>query len=300
MTPDSGIDEEELRQTTIRKYQLDQQGSEAAFNAVTELASDMFDVPIAIVTVLEQDRQLFRGACGIAGDGTTREDAFCNLTVKMGEVLVIEDAHADPRFRDNPLVAGSPHIRFYAGAPLLLEGDVAIGSLCLIDRVPRTLSVEDRRRLQLLAATVVNLMEFRMGSQLAEQRQQALEHQAELLRATLDNVQQGIGVFDRDLKLMLSNDRLFELLGLDSELFPAGSHASDMLLATARNGGFGAGKPEEIVADLSLSIRAAPSRRLEIIGSEGRILNAWRAAIPDGRFILTLEDVSEQRRFARL
>lgn len=300
MTLISGSDDEELRQSIIRKYQLDQRGSEAAFNSVTELASDLFGVPIAIVTVLDHDRQLFRGAYGIEDDGTMRKDAFCNLTVKKVELLVIEDALADPRFRDNPLVTGSPHIRFYAGAPLLLGENVAIGSLCLIDRVPRTLSVVDQRRLELLADTVVNLMEFRLGSRLAKEREQALEHQAELLRATLDNVQQGIGVFDRDLKLMLSNDRLFELLGLDMERFPPGSQASDMLLATARNGGFGAGDPEEIVADLSLSIRAASSRRLEIIGSEGRILNAWRAVIPDGRFILTLEDVSEQRRVARM
>ncbi len=300
MALDSVSDNEQLRQDIIRQYQLNDRGSEAVFNSITELAADMFDVPIAIVTVLDGDRQLFHGACGIDDDGTAREDALCNVTVKSAQVLVIEDVLADPRFRHNPLVTSAPRIRFYAGAPLILTGDVAIGSLCLIDRVPRTLSAADRRRLELLAGTVVDLMKFRLGNRLAEERQDELAHQAELLRATLDNVQQGIGVFDQDLKLMLSNDRMFDLLGLPKENFPPGSDAADMLLATARNGGLGAGDPEEIVAGLMLSIRAAPSRRLEIIGSEGRILNVWRAAIPDGRFILTLEDISEQRRVARM
>lgn len=298
----SGLDndDEELRQSTIRHYQLNRRGSEAAFNKITALASDLFDVPISVVTILDSDQQLFPGACGIEDDGTMREDAICNLTVRDAQVLVIDDTLADPRFRDNPLVTGHPHIRFYAGAPILLGDGVAVGSLCLIDHVPRTLSAANQRRLELLAGTVVNLIELRLGSRLAEERQEALANQAELLRATFDNVQQGIGVFDSSLKLMLSNDRLFQLLGLEKDSYPIGSQGRDMLLATARSGGLGAGDPEEIVAGLMSSIQAAPNGRLELIGADGQILVASRAVILDGRFILSVEDISDQRQNARM
>lgn len=291
---------EEVRQQRIAEYQLDVAQSEPEFDAVTELAADLFGVPISGVTVLGRDRQLFQGSCGLDERSTARSDAFCNVTVERDDVFVVEDALADPRFRNNPLVTGEPHIRFYAGAPIRVGGGVAIGSLCIIDREPRQLSQTDCRRLVLLARTVTDLMEFRLGSRLADERQQQIERQAELLRATVDHVEQGIGVFDQDLRLVLWNDRLFDLLGLDRWLCREGCEAADLLRAAACNHAFGPGDPDEIVDGLIESIRTTPSRRLELRGSEGRILQAWRAAIPDGRSILTIEDVTDQRRAVRM
>lgn len=291
---------EELRQRAIQEYRLGELGPEPEFDAVTQLAADLFDVPISAVTVLATDQQLFQGSCGLASRSTGRDEAFCNLTVQQNEVFVIEDAAQDPRFRDNPLVTGEPHIRFYAGAPLKVRGGVAVGSLCLIDQKPRMLDEEARRRLLLLARTVTDVMELRLGSKLADERQLALESQAELLRATVDHVQQGIAVFDQELKLILWNDQLTEMLGLPQELCERGCDAAELLLAVARNGSFGPGDAEEIVSGLVLSIRTTPSRRLELLGPGGQVLLASRAGIPEGRSILAIQDITEQRRVARM
>jgi GAF domain-containing protein len=153
---------EDRRQQVISEYQLAKINAEPVFDAVTELAADLFGVPISAVTVLGRDRQLLPGVCGLEQRSTARADAFCNVTVESNEVLIVEDALADARFRFNPLVIGEPHIRFYAGAPIRIGG-TAIGSLCIIDRKPRQLNEVDRRRLALITRTVVDLMELRLA-----------------------------------------------------------------------------------------------------------------------------------------
>lgn len=291
---------EELRQRRIIEYQLDGEHPEPEFDAVSELAAELFGVPISAVSVLGRDRQLFQGACGLSARSTARSDAFCNFTVEQDDVFVVEDARADPRFRDNALVTGEPQIRFYAGAPLRIGGGVAIGSLCIIDRKPRHFTDVERRRLVLLARTVTDLMEFRLGSRLAAERQRHIERQAQLLRATVDHVEQGIGVFDQDLRLVLWNDHLFDLLGIDRSLCREGCEAADILRAAAGIGAFGPGDPGEILASLIASLRDTTSKRFELRGAEGRMLQAWHAALADGGSILTVEDVTEQRRAVQM
>jgi GAF domain-containing protein len=162
MAPTSGWQQlEDDRQRTISDYSLARLSAEPAFDAVSELAADLFEVPISAVTVLGAQQQMFPGAYGLDKRTTPRADAFCNITVERNDLLIVEDALADPYFRDNPLVTGAPFIRFYAGAPIRLDG-VAIGSLCVIDRKPRRLGDRERRRLMLIARTVVDLMELRL------------------------------------------------------------------------------------------------------------------------------------------
>ncbi|MFC7537257.1 ATP-binding protein [Sphingomonas sp. GCM10030256] len=296
----TSADMEQRRQEAIAAYQLSSGGRDSEFDAVTELAAELFDMPIALVTVLSSERQLFRGSCGLDVDGTARDVAFCNRTVEQNDVFVVEDATQDDRFADNPLVTGPPHIRFYAGAPIVVDGGIAVGSLCLIDRKPRQLGERDATRLIMLARTVSDMIELRIGSRVAEERKQSLQRQSELLRATIDHVQQGIGVFDADLRLVLWNGLLIDLLRLPPELISEGRTAEELLLAAAREGAFGPGKPEAIVAPLLQSVRTTPSRRMDLNMPDGRILDAWRSAISDGRSILTIQDVTEQRRAARM
>lgn len=296
----TGSDIELRRQKAIDSYQLNSGQRDAEFDAVTALAAELFDVPIALVTVLSAERQLFRGSCGLDGEGTSRDVAFCNQTVEQGDVFVVEDAAADPRYADNALVTGPPHIRFYAGAPIIVDDGVAIGSLCLIDRAPRSLSARDARRLKMLAGTVSDIIELRIGSRVAEERKESLQRQSEVLRATVNHVQQGIAVFDADLQLMVWNELLIDLLQLPVELCAEGCSAEDMLLAAARRGVFGDGPPEELVQGLLRSIRTSPTRRFDLQTPEGRILDVWRAAISGGRSILTIQDVTEQRSMVRM
>ncbi len=124
------------------------------FDRLTRLASRVFGVPIAIITVVDEHRQWFKSAVGIDMPGTPRTDAFCDHTIRQAGVMVIADATQDRRFSDNPLVTGAPHIRFYAGAPLVLASGHALGSLCIIDTVPRDFGPQERQQLLELADLV--------------------------------------------------------------------------------------------------------------------------------------------------
>ncbi|MDQ8001578.1 MAG: EAL domain-containing protein [Pseudomonadota bacterium] len=134
------------------------------FDRITRLAAHLFAVPIALVSLVDADRQWFKSRVGLDTAQTPREHAFCSHTIRAEQVLVVENTLLDERFRDNPLVTAEPSIRFYAGAPLLLDGRHAIGSLCLIDRVPRTFSVEQRALLQELAAITVSQIDLQRSA----------------------------------------------------------------------------------------------------------------------------------------
>ncbi len=113
---------------------------EQRFDRIVDFAAQEFDVPIALITLLDDDRQWFKAAVGMGTTcQTSRDISFCGHTILRREIMVIPDAALDPRFADNPLVTGPPHIRFYAGAPLVLDSGYALGSLCIIDTQPREL-----------------------------------------------------------------------------------------------------------------------------------------------------------------
>ena len=138
---------------------LDTEDSEA-FDRITRLATHVFDAPIALVSLVHQDRQWFKSRCGFDLRETDRDSAFCDRTIELGSVLVVEDTTQDERFQDNPLVVGRHAIRFYAGAPLVLTSGHALGSLCILDRRPRTFDRAQRQRLAEMAAMVVTQIEL--------------------------------------------------------------------------------------------------------------------------------------------
>ncbi|MHB2206827.1 sensor domain-containing phosphodiesterase [Methylobacterium sp. CM6257] len=119
------------------------------------MAQALFQVPIAVVSLVGESEQRFKGRCGLDIEGTPREASFCTHTILSDEIMVVEDATRDVRFAALPLVAGEPHIRFYAGAPLVLAPGIHLGALCISDRVPRTLSQDQRDQLRDLAQVVV-------------------------------------------------------------------------------------------------------------------------------------------------
>jgi GAF domain-containing protein len=112
---------------------------EQRFDTIVEFAASEFDVPICLITLLDHDRQWFKARVGLDVCYTGRDISFCGHAILQHDVLVIDDAAADPRFADNPLVTSDPLIRFYAGAPLILPTGYAVGTLCIIDTRPRTL-----------------------------------------------------------------------------------------------------------------------------------------------------------------
>ena len=138
-------------------------------DVITRLAADRFDTAIALVSLVDADRQWFKSRHGLEATETCRRHSFCGHTIASDAIMVVADATADPRFAANPLVTGAPHIRFYAGAPLVLPGGHCIGTLCVIDPAPREgFSTREADILSLMASQVVALLESRRMRQ--EQR----------------------------------------------------------------------------------------------------------------------------------
>ncbi|MFH1659943.1 MAG: EAL domain-containing protein [Pseudomonadota bacterium] len=139
---------------------LDTQEQEV-FDNLTRLAAEIADVPIALISLVDADRQWFLSHTGTSLRETSRSVAFCAHTILMNEMLEVPDALTDSRFCDNPLVTGATHIRFYAGVPLVLASGEALGSLCIIDDKPRQLSDAQRRALKTLASSAIAEIELR-------------------------------------------------------------------------------------------------------------------------------------------
>jgi PAS domain S-box-containing protein len=152
------LENEAERQRALEETGLLNGSTEARFDRITRLARQAFSVPIALVTLIDQDRQWFKSSQGLATRETPRDISFCGHAILSSTPLIVEDALKDANFADNPLVTGAPEIRFYAGAPLHTDSGHRIGTLCLIDTQPRMFDSEQVEMLCDLAATVEELI----------------------------------------------------------------------------------------------------------------------------------------------
>jgi EAL domain-containing protein (putative c-di-GMP-specific phosphodiesterase class I)/GGDEF domain-containing protein len=134
-----------------------------SLDPVTELAAFTFGTAIALISIVDADSQRFISRVGLALERTDRHHSICSCALQSSGILQIEDLRQDPRFHDNPIVAGPEQMRFYAGAPLVTRNGIALGTLCLMDRTPRVLTADEQRQLQTLARIVVNQMELKMS-----------------------------------------------------------------------------------------------------------------------------------------
>ncbi len=151
-TPPKPADEA-IRLASLQALQILDTEQEERFDRLTRLAGKLFDVPIALVSLVDENRQWFKSCQGLDASETPRDISFCGHAILGDDILLIGDATCDERFHDNPLVTGDPHIRFYVGCPLRVRNGSKIGTLCLIDRKPREFSDEDLSLLRDLART---------------------------------------------------------------------------------------------------------------------------------------------------
>ncbi len=160
--------QEAERLAALREYDVLDTPSEQVYDDITALAAFICDVPIALISLVDEDRQWFKSKVGLNVDETPRDVSFCAHAILESTMTVVRDARRDARFRDNPLVTGAPGMRFYAGVPLITPEYHEIGTLCVIDHQPRDLSQVQQKTLEALGRQVVVQLELkRVSSHLA-------------------------------------------------------------------------------------------------------------------------------------
>ncbi|KQT52342.1 hypothetical protein ASG43_19980 [Aureimonas sp. Leaf454] len=209
------------------------------FDRLCRMAQTVFGTPISLVTLINEEAQWFKAKCGLDIDGTGRDVAFCDHAIRSDDVLVIPDTLQDERFADNPFVTGEPFIRFYAGAPLILAPGVRLGTVCVVDSKPRSVSEKEVAVLRQLAdAAVCELRRHRAEIAAREERQagerELSSHRFLLSRAEAETAS-GSWQFDRETGVPVWSDGLYRLLGHEPDrttppidLFRRHVHSEDM------------------------------------------------------------------------
>ncbi|HLG42000.1 MAG TPA: GAF domain-containing protein, partial [Planctomycetota bacterium] len=182
MIPPEIPKDESTRLEALRRYKILDTASEEAFEDIVRVAAQVCCTPIALVSLVDRDRQWFKASVGMNLPETPREIGFCAHAILSPEPLVVPDTTADRRFCENPLVTSDPKVRFYAGIPLTTPEGQRIGALCVIDHVPRRLTTPQLEAMRVLSHTVMTQLELRRS--LGEQ--QKIEREIRSINSTLE------------------------------------------------------------------------------------------------------------------
>ncbi|WGV25318.1 GAF domain-containing protein [Halotia branconii] len=217
------------RLEALRRYNILDTPPEVAFDRITSLAARLFNMPIALVSLVDESRGWFKSSYGFDVSEVQRDETICSLALLSNEILIIPDTKQDSRLAYNPFVQNEPGLRFYAGAPLITQDNFNLGTLCLLDTQPRNaLTDEQKAVLADLAAVVMDELEMRSAAHKIVQLEIAQKQQAEaakqkeqeLLRVLLDNVQAGIVACNAEGILTLFNRAAREFHGLPEQPLP--------------------------------------------------------------------------------
>lgn len=249
------------RLASLRSYGILDTALDENFDALTTLAARLLGVPIALVSIVDENRQWFKSRYGLEARQTPRDVSFCGHVVQAGVPLQVDDARSDPRFSDNPLVTGYPQVGFYLGMPLQTSDGFVLGTLCAIDQQPRSVTAEQRDTLTLLARQVVALLELhrshahlRSEQEALLKRDQELQESKEQLHTLFDGMQEGALLQDRSGAILTANNAACSILGLtlsqlagkssmvpdwhciheDGSPFPGDDHPSMMSVRTGK------------------------------------------------------------------
>ncbi len=162
--------DDEQRLEDLYSYNLLDSKPEDDYDDLVELAGFICGCPISLITLIDKDRQWFKSKRGMDNSETSRKDSFCSHAILNNEIMTVVDASVDERFHDNPLVTGKPGIRFYAGSPIISAAGYKLGTICVIDHKPKTLTAEQQKALTQLAKQVSRLLELRKKNVLIRER----------------------------------------------------------------------------------------------------------------------------------
>lgn len=161
----------------LNSYEILDSVPELDFDAITSIASQICDVPIALISFIDQERQWFKSHLGLESTETHRDYAFCaHAILDQGNIFEVNDTGSDHRFFDNPLVTDGPKIKFYTGVPLVNKEGFALGTLCVIDTIPKQLSVEQKKALKALSLQVIGQLELRKSLRMLKEVNEHLLH----------------------------------------------------------------------------------------------------------------------------
>jgi PAS domain S-box-containing protein len=221
MLPAIPTPDEVKRLDALAKYNVLDTLTEQTLDDLTALAAQICGVPMAAISLVDADRQWFKAKIGIERTETPRAISFCGHVIHERDLLIVPDASRDERFHDNPLVTDDPGFRFYAGAPLVSPEDAALGTLCVMDRVPHTLTQDQKQALRVLARQVMTHLELRRHTQ-------KLKESEDRLRIVTDNARVGLVIVNQDRRYVYANGAYAEILDLSSA-FIVGQRVSDVL-----------------------------------------------------------------------
>ncbi len=234
------------RLAKLAEYNILDSADEQDYDDIARLVTEICGTSLSTISFVDKDRQWFKAGVGMPSKETNRDVAFCAHTILGDDLFLVEDAADDPRFDDNPLVTIDPRLRFYAGMPLITPDGYRLGALCALDRVPRTLTAQQKAALAVLARHVVHLLELRKSNRLLEAQNRTLAESSEL------------------------KSRLLSIVSHDLRS-PLASIASTVTLLTEHD--LNSDERDEILADLSKLFRSTEYLIDNVIDWASRQLN---------------------------
>lgn len=289
-------DNEKERLAVLKTLAILDTPPEAEFDALVRIASVMCGAPIALISLIDTERQWFKANVGLLGvTETPRDVAFCSHTILGSEVLEVPDATLDTRFAENPLVTGNPEIRFYAGAPITLSDGNRVGTLCVIDRQPKWLDDRQREILKSLAILVATSLEGRRGVRQYKQAALGLQTNEENLRRLYEATPAMMHSIDLNGRLLTVSDIWLSKLGYTRDEV-IGKPSSGYLTPESRE------YAKSVVLPLFFKTARCENVEYQMVAKDGTVLDVLLSAIlefdADGnpsRSLAVVEDITQRR-----
>ncbi|QJD97254.1 GAF domain-containing protein [Mucilaginibacter robiniae] len=206
------LQQEIERQEAVNRLLKLQISKEQELQSIVKLAAEICGTPTALITLIDENTQYIRFKQAFDFDTTPRQDAFCNHVIKHDAVMVVPDAYQDERFQNNPLVTGNPNIRFYAGAPLSTKDGYNLGSLCVIDQVPRDLTIDQQQMLKILSKQAIQVLEFEASIQVLKDQFEQAKSMEMKMRAFFESSASSHLLLDKEYRVLTFNKALKDFI----------------------------------------------------------------------------------------